>query len=294
MNKIARGVFSILFFFLVPILAQAQSVNLGIVDGIWFSEDYYVVGDTVRVYTAVQNNSGADITGEVHFFENDELIGIEEFSALDDRIVDVWVDTEAQEGERSFSVSVQNIEGNIPGFDLSSFVPRVSTVQESFSIQVDNDRDRIPDDDDDDDDNDGFSDREEIRRGTNPKDEQSIPEGEEPYVEIDIDQEDISGPIPEVVLDATQQLPLLTPVVSGINQLQNTVVSGVDSFKEQEETNQVNTEGQAQGESLTLSTFKEQGLNLARWIFSCFWCTSIVILAAVYLVIKLLFRLIRS
>ena len=274
--------------------AQAQSVNLGVIDGIWFSEDYYAAGDDLRIYTAVQNKSGVDIVGEVFFFDNKELIGSKEFQARDDRIVDVWIDTEAREGERSFEVSFENITGS-DGSDVSSLVSGIENIESSLRIFVDTDRDEIPDDEDLDDDNDGYTDREEQQAGSDPLDAKSIPQEDEDQKRdspASLTEEDRSGPIPDLVLNTTEKYPVITPVVSGLNTLQNVLLTEVDRVQERRVIKVEGNQQEGEEPRLTKKTLVDQGLSIANWLLSCFWCMAVVLLIIIYFLIKIIFKVI--
>ena len=43
----------------------------------------------------------------------------------------------------------------------------------------------------------------------------------------------------------------------------------------------------------TKKPWYEPGLPVFQWLFSCFWCASILLLAALYLVTKIIFKILR-
>lgn len=169
----------ILMFIIIPFFSFAETSNVGIIKGIWFSDADFFDGDALRIYTAVQNNSGSDVEGIIEFFDNGESLGTKPFSALNSRIIESWIDTVAVSGNHEFSVKITQISKNDVGVDTVSI-----TAQEVFSerlavIKIDTDGDDISDDIDADDDGDGYLDSDEIAEGSDPLDSQSIPVLEE-------------------------------------------------------------------------------------------------------------------
>ena len=88
-------------FFIAP-TAHAIS-NTGIIQGLWFSEENFFDGDTVRVYTALQNNSGEEVYGVVEFYRNDLLLGEKKFTARNNSITELWIDTVMYSGAHNYS-----------------------------------------------------------------------------------------------------------------------------------------------------------------------------------------------
>lgn len=169
---------SFLFLFLaciMPVTTFAQSSNIGIVTGIWFSEDVFFSGDPIRIYTAVQNNSGEDIEGDVEFFDNDISIGKKDFTAPNSRVVEVWLDTTVTKGQHDYSVTFTEAQINKSGEVPKTITPRSIKSSDTIIVDNDSDGDNIGDTEDLDDDNDGFSDIEEITKGSDPLDKNSIP-----------------------------------------------------------------------------------------------------------------------
>lgn len=158
----------ILISFIFPVFVFAQSSNIGIIKGIWFSKDVFFAEDTIRIYTALQNNSGKDINGTVEFFDNDVSLGVKNFNALDRRVTEVWMDSIVSEGSHNYSVVITKavLEGSNPN-EESLVTPRVITSERVIIADFDTDGDGIGNKEDPDDDNDGFTDIEEEIRGTN-------------------------------------------------------------------------------------------------------------------------------
>lgn len=164
-------------------MSFADSMNVGIIQGLWFSQDNYFVGDTIRIYTAVQNNSGADVEGIVEFFDNNVAIGSKNFSTLDKRIVEIWNDTVATKGKHQFSVRITELLKNKPGEAKEPISPRVIKSENIITVDIDTDKDGIGNKEDLDDDNDGFSDIDEKKAGTDLLDKTSAPKESEKKIE---------------------------------------------------------------------------------------------------------------
>lgn len=284
MISIKKNLIGILVLFcalLIPLHTQAQSVNTGLIEGIWFSKDIYTVGETIRIYTAVQNNSGSEVSGEVHFFDNGETISVEPFTVLDDRITEVWTDTEAVEGEHTFTVSVEELKKS--GTQGSEeFTPKKRVSRGTVQVILDTDGDGIANEDDKDDDNDGFSDSVEKKQGSDPLDKTSIPEIVTEAVTEESSRSEMAtvDEIPQAVQNFSEELPLIKPVVGFINTTQHKVVEAVEKeYQKQEEA--------------TEKAWYHQALPTVSWVFSCFWCVSILLLSLIYLAVVLIMRVVR-
>lgn len=246
----------LIFTFTIPILVSAQSSNIGIIKGIWFSEDIFFAGDPIRIYTAIQNNSGEDIEGSVEFFDNDISIGKKNFTALDRRVSELWIDTIVSEGKHDYSVAITEAVINRPGEAAEPITPRVIESDETITADIDTDGDRIGNSDDPDDDNDGFTDIEEKKEGTDPLSKEDKPTIIEPVTEKEKDNflndivnvlkgdsekkektsnsdiaNDIDEPeiiIPPVIQKLETSYPVISKVTQPLNTIQNIVVPSAE------------------------------------------------------------------
>ena len=98
------GIFSLLFFCFAT--AQAATLNAGLVSGIWYYKLPFFAGETVLIYTAIQNNSGTDVKGKVQFLKNEELIEEAPFSVLKGNLVQVWGAWKAHQGTSKISANI--------------------------------------------------------------------------------------------------------------------------------------------------------------------------------------------
>lgn len=166
------AIFALLFF--LP--ASTYAANAGFVEGIWFSNQAPLEGQVVRVYAALYNQSGADITGRAELLLEETLIDSQDISVVDGRVRDIWYDWVAIPGTHSFTVRLVEGSGSNPGSDPVS-ISGISVSSSAISVEPDNDQDGISDDTDPDDDNDGLSDEDEIDNGTDPKNPDSDGDG---------------------------------------------------------------------------------------------------------------------
>ncbi len=174
-----------LLFLLTPFSVHATA-DLGInQDGIRFSADPLIVGDTVRIYASITNNGDEDVSGYVTFYQGAAALG-------QSQVISVIAGGNPEEVYLDFVVPPGsfNIQAKIQGTD-----PEDLNTENDFMITntlvpiEDADRDGIPDDQDNcpqtsntnqqntdsdtfgdacdsDDDNDGLSDEVEIELGS--------------------------------------------------------------------------------------------------------------------------------
>lgn len=159
-----------LFFILAASVSYAgEGANAGFVNGLWFSRYPFFAGDTVRLYAALQNNSGFDIKGAATFFDKNEKIGEANFSVVNGRLLEVWTDWHVSEGNHAISVVIAKAFKVEIGKDPAPItLAFASFVKEPVMVEKDTDGDHVGDSIDNDDDNDGLTDVEEKNYGTNP------------------------------------------------------------------------------------------------------------------------------
>ena len=254
----------------------AEGLNAGFVQGVWYSKTPFFTGDTVRMYTAVQNNSSFDIQGTVEFLVDGNSVGQSSFSALDGRIVEVWSDWNVTKGNHSISATITKAFKVEIGKDPEpiSLGTGVLGVNDVFADE-DTDQDGIgdlldPDDDNDliedtqeealgtdplnaDSDQDGVSDGEEIELGTNPL--ESGADG----IEIEKDDDFITDAKED---SSNQETSAITKITEKITEeYLPLIVEEVDSIVEDtvEKLTEQRQELQEKEEDLSL---QEQGLDL--------------------------------
>lgn len=145
----------------------AQEFNAGFVQGLWYSDKVFAE-KTVRVYVAIRNNTGSDLTGTVEFFDNDKRIERNNVSALDGRIIESWADWKPSYGEHTLSATLSRIELHQVGSSTKAVEVTAALAEDIIFVDFDTDGDGIGNKDDIDDDGDGISDEVEEKNGTNP------------------------------------------------------------------------------------------------------------------------------
>lgn len=159
----------LLFTLFIPVSYAQDRVNAGFVNGLWFSRSPFFAGETVRIYAALQNNSSFDIKGKTTFFDKDDKIGESAFSVVNGRLLEVWTDWRATEGNHAISVAITEVFKVEIGKNPESItLAFASFAQDPVMVEKDSDGDRMGDSIDNDDDNDGLADAEEKKYSTDP------------------------------------------------------------------------------------------------------------------------------
>lgn len=139
----------------VPVLAQDFTADLSLEPGSVRTENFVIVGKTVRIYATVKNNSGQDLFGTVKFYDENrgEFIGEDQpVSIIVNDTDDVFVDWDAK------SVGEYPISARVIPWEESGDNPDNNKVSTAIYVDLDSDGDGIPNRQDPDDDNDGVLD----------------------------------------------------------------------------------------------------------------------------------------
>ncbi|MDO8523206.1 MAG: hypothetical protein Q7S12_02895 [bacterium] len=186
MKNISRLIIVIVLIIIpLSVYAADEPYNAGFVSGVWYSKTPFFAGETIRIYTAFQNHSGGDIIGAVKFFDNETFIGEANFSAINDRLIETWIDWKVSYGNHSISAKIIDTKRSEAGKAPEVIkVFNTEAKQEALFVDIDTDKDGIGDIVDQDIDNDGLSNSEEKRLGTDPlridSDNDKIPDNEDP------------------------------------------------------------------------------------------------------------------
>lgn len=135
-------------------LTSAADGDLSITSSnVWFSTTSYMEGSTIRIWASVQNNSGNDLLGSVHFTANGAQIGADQpISALAGKTDDVFVDWVPK------TYGSYTIVATIDPWDNNADNPNNNVASKSVYVEQDTDRDSFPNSVDQDDDGDGTGD----------------------------------------------------------------------------------------------------------------------------------------
>lgn len=152
----------------LPVVTNAATINAGFVEGIWYSNNQPVVGETIRIYTAIRNNTDNDLIGTVEFFVNGKKLNSSPVQALTGRIVEAWADWPTIAGTSSISARLSGTRLAPIGQNAEAVEVGAAESSGTIFVDIDTDGDGIGNQVDTDDDGDGVSDVDEIAAGTDP------------------------------------------------------------------------------------------------------------------------------
>lgn len=152
----------------------AQANNAGFVDGLWFQREPVFAAVDNRIYVAIRNNTGSDLTGTVTFYVGEERIGSQSVSALSNRLIESWIDWTPQYGEQTIRAELSRVTLSTATSSSRAELP-VAATRETRFIDYDTDGDGVGNSDDADDDGDGYADTEEAAANTDPLDRSEKP-----------------------------------------------------------------------------------------------------------------------
>lgn len=149
-------------------VTYAQESNAGFVQGLWYSSETIFVKKPVRIYVAIRNNTGSDLTGTVEFFDGDTRIDKKNVQALNGRIIETWADWTPTYGSHTLHTNLTRTELSTVGSSTQSIETVSALAEDVLFVDYDTDNDNVGNKDDSDDDGDGISDAQESANGTNP------------------------------------------------------------------------------------------------------------------------------
>ncbi len=171
---------NILFFILLlmPCLGRTQdkgNVNVGIIPAnIWYYPSKFFAGETVKIYTAIFNNSGQDISGIVVFYNNNQEIGQSKVKlSAQEKIKEVSINWEARVGEQIIQAKIVNLKIIQNGEEREINLPDIQVAENKIFIDKDMDGDDIGDKMDEND-NDGISDEIEKEQELDPQENETL------------------------------------------------------------------------------------------------------------------------
>ncbi len=226
----------ILLALMCPLGAFAEDINAGFVRGFWYSSDAVFADTPTRVYVAIRNNTGADLTGTVTFFANDKRIGTQPVSALNNRIIESWVDWEPAYGEYELRAELSRVKLSAVGATTETVDSALAAATDTLFVDYDTDRDGAGNTTDTDDDNDTVTDEDEAVRGSDPLKKDT--EGDDTRVSDTEDTREVSATT-NVSPDTAGGLErYLTPsradtLLGGITTWANTAKDKLDTYREE-------------------------------------------------------------
>ena len=157
-----------LLFFATSQSAMAQEMNVGFVQGLWYSKAAFFANQPVRIYVAFRNNTEYALTATIQFTDNNTQIGTEEISALPGRLVESWADWTPTYGKHTVKAALTHAQMHKIGEGPQNIDTTNIVVEDTLTIDYDTDGDGIGNATDTDDDGDGILDTVEIANGTDP------------------------------------------------------------------------------------------------------------------------------
>jgi len=155
--------------FLFPFFnVLAQESNAGIVQGLWYGTEKFFAGENARMYIAIRNNTGSDLTGTVDFYDNEKKLDRKQVQALNGRIIESWADWTPTYGTHTVSAILSRIELTAIGTSTQEIEVVSALAKDTIFVDNDTDKDGIGNIEDADDDNDEISDLQEKLNATNP------------------------------------------------------------------------------------------------------------------------------
>jgi hypothetical protein len=151
-----------------PLHVLAEDINAGFVRGFWYSSDTVFADTPTRVYVAIRNNTGADLSGTVTFYANDTRIGTQPVAALNNRIIESWVDWEPAYGEYRLRAELSRVKLSTVGEAAEAVDQTLGAATDTLFVDYDTDGDGQGNATDTDDDNDTMSDADETKSGSDP------------------------------------------------------------------------------------------------------------------------------
>lgn len=163
-----RNSIVLLFLALLPSTLYGAELNAGFVQGLWYGNEPVIADTGTRIYVALRNTTGHDLTGTVRFTDNGEPVGVALVNALPGRIIEAWVDWTPRYGEHTIIASLTDVRINPIGTNAETADVENKITEGTIFVDYDTDGDATPNKTDEDDDNDGVRDIDEVTAGTNP------------------------------------------------------------------------------------------------------------------------------
>jgi hypothetical protein len=280
-----RALLFLLFFLSLTPFTFAVEENAGIVQGIWYADEEVFVDRPTRVYVAVRNNTGSDLTGTIEFYDGDKKLGRKSIQALNGHIVESWTDWNASYGNHTLKATLSRIELHKVGETEEEVEVTSAIAEDALFVDYDTDKDGIGNETDTDDDNDQKSDESEQRDGTDPlksdtprAEESSSNENEDdqshaPSTDGTGSDENADGSTPlgvERYLGDGRVHETVSNITSVINDTKVKIDEYRKERKEKQETKKVESETYQSGFGTTTSSTGE-GQAIDEWSLSDFF-----------------------
>ncbi len=250
------GIFLVTF---LPSSLQAEELNAGFVQGLWYAPEPVIAGESTRIYVALRNNTEHDLTGTVRFNDNGTRIGISSVSALPGRLVEAWIDWTPSYGEHTITASLTDVRVQTIGETPTVAEVENTIAEDTIFADYDTDSDGLVNGTDTDDDNDTVSDSDETAKNTDPLKADPVQKTPDEITETITEKSDGSGSKSNESLQEADTQELQFQSVKGLeqyvpNKKMHTVIESV--------TNTINDSKN------DLDTYREKRTNLIEEYFS--------------------------
>lgn len=117
----------IFIFSLWAPISHAEEIT-GIIPGqIWYSKDSLTEGETVKIYTAIWNNTKENLLAKVEFYDKNVILGVRELTILPDQVIGANVSWKVTSGDHIISAKIISSSINKNGVKNAIVLSRVST-----------------------------------------------------------------------------------------------------------------------------------------------------------------------
>lgn len=268
--------------------SYAQEFSAGFVQGVWYSQESVFAGDTVRIYVAIRNNTGSDLSGTVEFFDGTRKIERKSVQALDGRIIESWADWTPTYGSHTVSANLSRIELNRVGTSTKEVEVTSALAEDTLFVDYDTDTDGIGNETDSDDDGDSISDVQEKKDGTDPLVKNSVPDEDDSSDTAEDEDDEGSAPNKKQGLERYLADSPAENVFTSVTEIINTAKEDLDTYRQTREeeqekqsttTSETYTDGFGEAthatsasssglRELSLSDFFASVWNLAKTLFN--------------------------
>jgi len=105
-----KKIFLVLIFVSLFFCNEVQAVDLGttgfIPGSIWYSKDPLVEGDTVKVYTALWNNSETSLSAKIEFYDKNVILGTRDIVVPASSLKEVYISWKVTSGDHLISAKI--------------------------------------------------------------------------------------------------------------------------------------------------------------------------------------------
>lgn len=107
MKKYFLFLISVYIIFGVINFVSAATTTTGFIPGqIWYSKDPFVEGDTIKIYTAIWNNSTSPMSAKVEFYDKNVILGTRDVVVAPSNLDDVYVSWKVTAGDHLISAKI--------------------------------------------------------------------------------------------------------------------------------------------------------------------------------------------